>query len=290
MKKIFLFTLTTALCSLSFAQKLTKEQKAHRANIQQSATQRQTIVSMDTIFSMGKPCGVMFFVGNREASRPEFKVEDLQGNSVLMIKHENVGYSNRAMFRFLLPTETVCYPPRELGNGESIRRLIAEKLVMRDILDPGGVVNADAIQRFVAEYPAPDKISTAVAKDLKEVGAEIKNVGKELGIVGKPKPENSDMVARNRSLPITLGAHEVFQGGVLIGKYETSGFNNGGVVTTQVSISFTNETKCASARFIEGSGIVALFTPKDAKQQDISAQPSKEVEGIVQFLIMNMYL
>lgn len=250
----------------AIAQRLTPEQKAHRAAIQQSLQGRKTVISQDTIFHIGVPMGILRSVQGAAAT---YKISAINGETVVMITAHTLATATTSAYmryQFFVPQETEARLPYQYGESAEA---IADRLIAWDVLTPQGW-NAQGISRFVTAHPehSPEKNTALVAKS-----------------IVPPVQSYSPIVARDRNAALYLSGKEIFQGGFLIGKYESLPLQNEAQPATQLTISYTNGKNCAIATYPLGGTQATIITLHNQQQTTIALERFGERESIVKFLI-----
>lgn len=255
----------------TWAQRLTPEQKAHRAAVQQSIQLRKTIVSHDTIFHVGVPMGI---IRPTAENSPTYHVSSMKGELVASIQAETVATLQspaKMRYHFFLPTEAEADLPYQYGENAAT---LAERLVAWDVLTPQGW-NTQGIARFIAAHPdrTPAAASTLTAK------AAIPSV-----------KSYSPLVVRNIQEAIYLTGTEIFQAGLLIGKYESMPSKENPQSGIQLTVSYLNGKPCATASYSLGGSQATLLSLTDQQQHTVSLEKFSEKESIIRYLIQFGYL
>jgi len=278
MKQFVPFLLLLCFYSLSFGQKPTKEQKAHVAAIKESIDGHKLVVSMDTAFFSGKPMAAVRTLTTKTGSTFDIRAQDLAGKTIAFAVAPRPGLT---VFTFPELSNQQAFVYGSAGDDRPL--FVAIKLFEQDVFTANGF-DKSAAERFIAANREKEHGLASLGRDLQTFGSKVATET-QAAVADAKNP----MVDRDRTQPISVGPVDVRQGGIVIGKIESSAFNNDGIVTTQLSVMFPNGDKAASVRY-DNSGKVSIFTPKDNRQQEIMTPAGQEAILVMQYLVNGMYL
>lgn len=106
-------------------------------------------------------------------------------------------------------------------------------------------------------------------------------------------PRRGEMVTRDRDQAITLGEGEVWQTGLLVGRYDTASFALGGARYMQVSLYYVDSVHCATITHgvKPGDSVAAVYTVRDRRSYSVDGAPPKALlKTVVEFLVAKLYL
>lgn len=148
----------------------------------------------------------------------------------------------------------------------------AKDMYNAGVLLADGTVNAQALALFVQQHPAtnPNVVFERPEQPLTQT-------------VG-------GMADRDKSKPISLQNYEIYQDGVLIGKYtaETQMINE--IKLNTFTFSFPNGNMVAQARFFDKTTAIGVMTVKDSGRGTIEITSPNYLQDIIKYLVDNGHL
>lgn len=237
--------------------------REHLAVVDHSRIKGVVVISLDTIFSSGVPYAVIrsspVVLAGRERGTGAH-VHDLTGARVVRILPVSLYGEHYVSYRFddgrFIDTAYLPYHETLLHDAEMIVR--------------GGLLSRDGINQvqareFVEQYPKPHY----------------------------REPERGDMVPRDRSRRITVRRGEIWQTGVKIGSYDSTGITVSGIPCAQINIRYIDSSPCATVTYSvkPADSSAGVVTTRDRRSHLVNMEPKVSLlETTLSFLVREGYL
>lgn len=219
-KNCILISLSSILVVSCGSSRINKNASAHQKMIQQSKTNSEAVISLDTVFFKGEPHSILKESGI--SLSPFYHFYTLTGNKAIDVLPYSAGDGKAVTHH-----EYKFYGTSEGSSGYldfSFSTMgVVENVINNNLLNTNDLRPID-VGNFVKNHPRPAKFNPANVKVVREMSLEIK---------------------------INQGYGEITQGSKNIGKFTqgTEKSNDYPVENSKFKVSFMNNTHCATVLF-----------------------------------------
>lgn len=286
-----------------------KELIKHEIAVQKSISKEKAIVSLDTLFYIGKPVCIFIEESKFLGSLIKGTLKNLDGTDAIWIRYissqeapnpQNLNYYE---FYFVATGKRGMLP---VGIGTSL-----EKNIVKNGLFINGYLDANAANKFVAQHPVPNFMTAIIVNNHPNASMNHSGItvitggtGGTAGMgnggngglggsnnVNMSNNSNYALVQRNRSAMVQVIGSNIQQDFKSVGNITKNTVAQNGTIVTTYSVSLLTGITVATAT-AEGatSHSYQILTFKDNRMHSLNSSIGRDENDIAQYLINMGYL
>jgi hypothetical protein len=265
MKPVYLLCLPALLmvAACGGTSPVNSDPEDHAEVVDRSRREGTVVISLDTIFNIGVPYAVIRSAPSVLPGRINgvgAEIHTLSGANVMYTIPVALYGDHYVSYRFddgrYVDTAWIGYHESML---EDARTIVRAGLLSRDS------INQPQARAFVLQHPKP----------------------------AYRERRRGEMVTRDRSPMVMIREREIWQSGVRIGRYDSTGFTLSGLSFSQFTINYIDSAQCATITYeiAPADTSSAVVTTRDGKPHVVRSEASTPLlRTVVWYLVRQSYL